>query len=269
MAAMNAPTIAGHTADVGDRRIEGEGTPERAWQAWDGLARLAPLALDELVPPASRAVVVAPHPDDEVVGCGGTLASLSRAGRELLVVGLTDGEASYPGSLRWTPTLLAARRRDERLAGLRCLGVAGAPFTLGIADGGVAAVEDQLAASLDEFLRPGDVVLTTWRHDGHPDHEAAGRACVRAARRRGCGCWEMPIWTWHWASLDDCRVPWARVRRLGLDEDAVDRKRRAIAAHGSQLEGVVQEGMAAVLPGWALARMMRAFECFIDGGVDE
>jgi len=113
------------------------------------------------------------------------------------------------------------------------------------------------------LLQPRDVVLATWRLDGHPDHEAAGRAAVAAAAARGARCWELPVWSWHWATPGDARVPWQRMRRLMLDADARARKSHAIAAHASQLMATPAERRAPVLPDWALARLLRPFEMFI------
>jgi LmbE family N-acetylglucosaminyl deacetylase len=63
---------------------------------------LATLAVDQFAPRGSRVIVVSLHSDEEVLGCGGTLALLAREGYEVLVVGVTDGEAAYPGSTIWT-----------------------------------------------------------------------------------------------------------------------------------------------------------------------
>ncbi len=248
---------------VADRTIHGRGTPERAWRGWHGLKVLTPLSIDELAPPGSRVVVVAPHPDDEVLGCGGALALLARAGREIVVVGVTDGEGSHPGSIAWTPTLLARRRRSERADGLARLGVPAHAHALGLPDGEVARQEDALATQLLDLLRPRDVMLATWRLDGHPDHEAAGRAAAVAAAARNCPLWEVPVWMWHWAAPGDARVPWRRLRRLALDPEARHRKSRAIAAHASQLVETPAERRPPVLPDWALARLLRPFEVFM------
>ena len=253
---------------VEDRHIHGEGTPEHAWRGFDVLERLAPLSIAQLAPRGSRVVVVAPHPDDEVLGCGGTLAMLARAGYEIVVISVTDGEAGYPGSIVWTPTLLARERALERAKGLERIGLSRGALTLGIPDGRVGEQETALIERISDVLRADDTLLSTWRRDGHPDHEAAGRAAAAAAARHGCHLWEFPVWMWHWAEVGDHRVPWRHLRRLQLDPDARHRKAHAIAAHDSQLVGPLSEGLPPVLPDWALARLLRPFEVFIAGDAE-
>lgn len=255
------PTRTGSDAEAAaSRRIAGEGTPECGWQGWPGLAALQPRTLAEIVPKGRRVVVVAPHPDDELLGCGGTLARLAQAGHEIAVVGVTDGEASHPQSSRFTPRSLAATRCSERKRGLRALGLAGSSQRLVFPDGGVTANEQGLMHALVALLEPGDVVFTTWRLDGHPDHEAVGRATASATRARDATLVEMPVWMWHWARPDDPRVPWERLVRVALDAGDRNRKSRAIAEHASQLDP--DGDRPAILPDWALARLQRPFEYF-------
>ena len=243
-----------------DRRIEGHGTPEAVWQSWECLKTLPEGSLADLFPAHRRVVVVAPHPDDELLGCGGTLAMLAREGREIVVVGVTDGEASHPGSTRFSPRALGAARRAERQSGLRALGLDGSSQRLGLPDGGITAAEPSLARSLETLLVPDDIVVSTWRLDGHPDHEAAGRAAAAAARGCGCVIHEMPIWMWHWAAPGDPRVPWQRLLRVPIDVEAQARKSHAIAAHESQL--LPDGDRDPILPAWALERVQRTFEYF-------
>lgn len=250
------------TADpaVGDRAIAGEGTPEADWTAWPGLARVATIDLDTLVPHGKRAVIVAPHPDDEILASGGLLALLAARGTAVSVVSVTDGDASHPGSTQWPPQRLAAERRNESAEGLRHLGVPPrGHLRLGLPDGAVAAHATQLRDALAASLEPGDAVFSTWVHDGHPDHEATALAVSAACARRGCPHWQQPVWMWHWAAPGDARVPWTRLRRLPLSAQAQARKRAAIDAHATQL-APQDTGAAAVLPAWAMARLLRADE---------
>src|SRR6516165_9197753 len=80
--------------------------------------RMRPLDGDELRQPA---VVVAPHPDDETLGCGGTVILKKRHGATVRVLMMTDGSASHPGLI--APDELAAIRAGETLAAVRVLGL--------------------------------------------------------------------------------------------------------------------------------------------------
>jgi LmbE family N-acetylglucosaminyl deacetylase len=247
------------------RRIVAEGTDETTWQRWDALHALPAITLDQLVPASARAVIVAPHPDDEVLAFGGLLALLAIAGRHCEIVAVTDGDASHPGSPVWSRRKLAQERRRESAEGLRRLGWA-APVVhhLACRDGWVERQQQTVQAALATLLRPGDRVFTTWALDGHPDHEATARAVAAACADTGAVALQAPVWMWHWALPDDPRVPWHRLRRLPLCPDALARKREAIAAHRTQL-APQHDGRPAVLTPHRLQRLMRHDEyCFVE-----
>ena len=242
--------------------INGQGTSQAQWQAWPQLHTLPEISLAELVPAGSRAVVVAPHPDDEVLASGGMLAMLAARGNPLLVVGVTDGDASHPGSTRWTPEQLADFRHGEALAGLGELGVEPQSYLrLSLPDGHVQSHHARLVESLGWVLRAGDVVLSTWTADGHPDHEATATAVSVACAAAHCKHLQSPVWMWHWAVPGDSRVPWAQMRRLHLTQNAQRRKKLALQAHASQLTAQ-DSGAPPVLSPSAVQRMLRPFEYF-------
>lgn len=237
--------------------IVGAGTPEADWAAWQGLAALP--ALRGLPGPDDPApLVVAPHPDDEVLGAGGLVSLI---GGE--VVAVTDGEASHPGSTVFAAAGLASLRRDETRAALTALGrPATTVHHLGHPDGDVdeRALVDQLGA----LLTPGRWCVATWRADGHPDHEATGRAAAAACAATGALLVEYPVWAWHWARPDDPRVPWDRARRLALDTPTRVAKRAAVNCFETQVRAIGPEPAdAAVLPAHVLARFARPFEVFL------
>ncbi|MBM7061894.1 PIG-L family deacetylase [Pseudomonas sp. UL073] len=246
-----------------DRNLQGNGTPLRAWHASRRLDSVAPISAAELVGEHQRAVIVAPHPDDEVLGCGGLLQRLVGLKRRLMLISVTDGSAAYPGSLRWSAERLSIIRPQESTEALRRLGV---PLNEtqwihgGFPDSAVAAHEARLVQFLGTYLQPSDVLFTPWRGDGHTDHEAVARACVAAARAVGASVHEVPIWAWHWAQPEDQRLPWERARKLELDLWTQARKRHAIQAFASQTQGDPERGIEPILSPIVLERLQQSFE---------
>ncbi|CAB3788973.1 PIG-L deacetylase family protein [Pararobbsia alpina] len=243
------------------RIFAGEGTPESDWLNWNGLAALHEIGPEALVPFDSRAVFVAPHPDDEVLGMGGLMARLAKMQRRLALVAVTDGDASHQGSSLWPVERLRTERPVETRAALQRLHASNVELTrMQIGDGQVRYAESHLTERLKAMFRSTDVVITTWRLDGHPDHEATGRATAQACLATGATLIEVPVWTWHWASPGDARVPWSRARRLSLDAGTHARKRDAVQAFTSQIEDDPSTGRQAVLSPHVLDRLLRDFE---------
>jgi len=222
--------------DAATRFISTPRGAAHAWQAWlheEGIARFP---ASELVGKWQRLVVVAPHPDDEVLACGALLHTHVLHGGECLVLAVTDGEASHAGSPGHDATALAWQRRQESGTGLQRLGVpSGALLRLGLPDGGVQSHAETLRAKLAALVHPGDVVLTTWRRDGHPDHEACGRAAAHVCSTNSAVLLEAPVWMWHWAEPWDSQVDWTRLAGVGMESGTLATKLHALAAHRSQL----------------------------------
>ena len=233
--------------------IEAPGTDESEWRAWAGLRRLPVADLTGW----RRVLVLAAHPDDEVLGVGGTMARLARGGSRLRLVSVTDGEASHPGHP--DPAALAARRAAETASALRVLGAqATEVIRLGFPDTRVADREDDLATRVRDLAADCDVVLAPWDQDVHADHEAVGRA----ARRASPLTYWYPVWTWHWARPGDSRVPWEHGVRVSLRPSDAARKRAAIRCFASQLEPR-GSGTGPVLPPGTVAHFTRDHEVLL------
>lgn len=189
------------------------------------------------LPRVRRALVLAPHPDDETIGCGGTVALLSAAGAEVTVVFATDGEATRgsPDSARAT----GARRREEAARAAAILGVS-CRF-LGLPDGNLVdsldgdglrdgALAGEIAAAV-EAAAP-EVVFAPWPLDGHPDHGAVADALAlvtaRPGRRAGRLLAEAEAEVWGYETRT-AMVP----NRLVDVTDVIDTKRAALAAHAT------------------------------------
>jgi LmbE family N-acetylglucosaminyl deacetylase len=248
-----------------DRHIAGAGTPAAAWRADPRLGRVPAVDVAHLVPHGARVVIVAPHPDDEILACGGLL-QLAPAGA--LLVAVTDGEGSHPDSPDWPQARLRATRPRETLDALACLGVDAPVLRLQVPDGGVTAAQADVATGLAAILQAGDVVVTTWRHDGHPDHEATARACAAAARAVGATLLETPVWGWHWSAPDDAAMPFAHARKLALAPAVVARKRAALACFRSQVLPDPSRGAPPVLPAHARERLLTAYEVYFHDPAD-
>jgi LmbE family N-acetylglucosaminyl deacetylase len=239
------------------------GTPLHEWQASRALRRAPVVSIDDLIPPGARLVVVAPHPDDEVLACGGLLAAMAERVADLHLISVTDGDASHPGSQQWPVARLRAQRRVESESALARLGLDLSRLSwqrLALPDARVAEHEAVLMSALCRELQAGDYVLATWRHDGHGDHEAVGRAAAQAARLQGAHLLEVPVWAWHWAHPEDPRLPWGRARKLLLSDEQLERKREAIRAHASQLHDDPSTGAPPVLDRATLERLLQPFE---------
>ena len=209
------------------------GTPASAWRAdprWAALTDRDPLT------DVDRVVVLAAHPDDETLGAGGLLATAHARGLEVAVVVATHGEASHPRSPTHTAAQLAARRARESHAAVAALAPGCEPLLLTLPDGAVAQHEAALTTAVVGVVGDGrrTLVVAPWRRDGHPDHEAVGRAAAAAAVRCGADLREYAVWFWHWATPDD--APWERFTALRLDPAAVERKAVAVRAHRTQVE---------------------------------
>jgi LmbE family N-acetylglucosaminyl deacetylase len=249
MATLGTDRHIGPTARVG----------EAEWRRWLACLPMPPLEVDA----AARLVVVSPHPDDEVLACGGLIAHHAARGGEVVVIAVTDGEASHAGDASWPPERLAVARRAERLAGLACLGVAAeSVHSLQLPDGGITAHRATLAERLKMALRPGDIVVSTWAFDGHPDHDATGAEARQVGTQRGCSVLAAPVWMWHWSAPDDLRVPWQRLRGLRLSPAQREAKRMALACHVTQLAPRAQ-GLGPVLDAAILARAERTQEVYL------
>lgn len=127
----------------------------------------------------ARILVLSPHPDDEAIGCGGTLASHAAAGDDIHVIYLTSGER---GSRVLTPREAAYLREKEAEAAAGVLGVAGIEFWRE-PDGALMATASVIrrVADVIRIFAP-DYLYTTHIAESHSDHRAATRMAIGALR---------------------------------------------------------------------------------------
>jgi LmbE family N-acetylglucosaminyl deacetylase len=233
------------------------------WNSAPQLAQIPAINPATVVPAGTRAVVVAPHPGDEVLTCGGLLQLLSTLEYPLQLISITDGSASHPGSSLWPVERLSVFRPQESVEALRRLGVPLHSLKWirgGFTDNALAARELQLIQFIARYLQPGDAVFSPWRKDGNDDHDAVGRATAKACALVGAHLYELPIWAWHWPAREAIAIPWQRARKIRLDTWTVARKLHAAHAYASQLAGDPAIGLAPNLAQVLLERMREPYE---------
>ncbi len=217
------------------------------------------------------ALVLAPHPDDESLGCGGLIAECAARGRIVHVAVLTDGAMSHPGSTDWPPRRLAMQRGAEIGAATAMLGV---PLErlhlLGEPDGDAphdGARFGAAAARLSAIVVANGLktIVASWGADPHGDHGSAHKLAASVAASAAIRHVAYPIWSW---MLDDAAeidpALWGgKGTRLEMSRH-LKLKRRAIAAHRSQRGELVGDDPAGfVLPATFLSHFDREWEAFL------
>ncbi|HPC82948.1 MAG TPA: PIG-L family deacetylase [Thermoanaerobaculaceae bacterium] len=189
-------------------------------------------------PPGRQWLVLAPHPDDETLGLGGTLALAAGRGVEIAIVCLTSGDAQG----------VAGVREDEARRAAGELGVA-PPLFWRLPDRGLGAMRSGLAARLGRLFDESgaETVVTPSLVELHPDHRAVALAVQVALRRRFA--WGLRRRAPAWVVAYEVGAP--LLPNLLVEVDATwDRKRRALACYASQLGfrpyAAVTEGLGAL-----------------------
>jgi LmbE family N-acetylglucosaminyl deacetylase len=198
--------------------------------------------------PAAPVLIVAPHPDDETLGCGGAIALLCAHRCPVWVLVMTDGTQSHPRSRKYPAPVLQQLRQAETRAALGTLGMRSEAVTfLLLPDGELSTVmtlpaNQILCRNYLKTLAPKTIFLP-WRHDPHPDHRATWQLVTNAMADGGMTARliEYPIWDWD-AQQSQHLPDSNQVSAWRLDIQAVlSLKQRAIAAYRSQVTNLIDD----------------------------
>ncbi|MBL4678151.1 MAG: PIG-L family deacetylase [Mucilaginibacter sp.] len=196
-------------------------------------------------------LVLAPHPDDESLGCGGLIALLREQGSQVTIVVTTDGSQSHPNSIRFPENLRVELRKKEIILALSILGVEKNDiyFLNGRDSGlpypdmpGFSAFKEQIS-SIIEKVNP-QLCLVPYELDPHCDHRATWQmlnAALADVDNNGITVWEYPIWLYHLAQPADIPDP-GNGELLYLEiSKYIERKKAAISAHVSQVTKLISD----------------------------
>lgn len=231
------------------------------------LRALPIVKLAEIVP--GTAMILAPHPDDESLGCGGLIAACCAAGRPPLVVIMTDGAASHPHSSAWPATRLRTQRRGETLRAVACLGLSARrvvflnlPDTRAPHEGGPFA---RVVSALGWLARRHGctTVFAPWRADPHCDHEATWKTGVALCQHHGFRLWVYPVWGWLVAGDTELDATPPRGVRLDISPYR-EAKAQAVRMHESQYGGLVTDDPTGfTLPEALIEALVTDYEVFL------
>jgi LmbE family N-acetylglucosaminyl deacetylase len=234
-------------------------------------AAALPLAPLERIVGDRGIVVVAPHPDDETLGCGGLIALAHADGRAIKIIVLTDGCGSHPNSRTHPPCKLRALREHETLSAVVALGLdATAVSFLRLPDRALPSegseadsAAREIAATVEKIR--ASAILTTWRHDPHCDHQAAWRIALTARQSLTDDMALIAYPIWGSTLLPQTQLP-AKPRGWRLPIDGVlSRKERAIRAHCSQISRLVEnDPPVLVLTEETLNRFREPYEIYLE-----
>lgn len=205
---------------------------------------LAARRLDTSAMAQARWLVLAPHADDETLGCGALIAEVARRGRLAGVAILTDGAGSHAHADDVARArLIAARRREAELAVRRLAGAsAPPPLFLGWPDArpfapGSAGFEASRRRLGALCRRLGvDALAVTARHEPHCDHEAAYELAQAVSKSaiRPVAVVEYIVWAQN--------PPGDGYRALRTAPMPLGARNQALAAHRSQITPLFGDG---------------------------
>jgi LmbE family N-acetylglucosaminyl deacetylase len=194
----------------------------------------------------SPALIVAPHPDDETLGCGGAIALLRSLNCDVQVVVISDGTLSHPRSQKYPADQLRALREAETLSALKLLGVeVNAVTFLRMQDGSISTQYQSAVASCRTYITEvaPQIIFLPWRYDPHADHRATWKLihAVLDDLRLSPRLIEYPIWDWdsnqRGSPPESLEVTtW----RLNINT-VVELKQQAIAAYRSQITDLIDD----------------------------
>jgi LmbE family N-acetylglucosaminyl deacetylase len=186
----------------------------------------------------ARILLLAPHPDDEIVACGITAFRAHHSGAAVFVLYLTTGVPPSDRLWRWQQAgydARIARRRAEAIAAAPLMALRLAGF-LDIPSRRLIAHLDDVAAAVERALAEtaADCLWVTGFDGAHQDHDAANAIAAQFADR--VAVWEFAAYNYAGGKVRSNRFPDARggVIELNLNDQEQELKRHALSLYASE-----------------------------------
>jgi LmbE family N-acetylglucosaminyl deacetylase len=234
------------------------------------LSSLPFVDMDHLTGQQTTTMILAPHPDDESLGCGGLIAQSCARGRPPVVVVLTDGTGSHPSSPSYPPARLRDLREREATKAVALLGLPPERiYFLRLRDGHMPQTGRLYEATVERVLRLFrehycTTIFAPWFYDPHCDHQATQLVARAVVSKVEASLFSYPVWGWllpsDAASAKESITGW----RLDIRQQLA-RKRGAIREHKSQYSDLITDDPNGFrLPAELLSVFDQPFEVFLD-----
>lgn len=176
-------------------------------------------------------LLLAPHPDDEIIGCGGLLSRLIAQGKDVIVIVLSNGAESHRGCCNTPKEEIVAARRQLSKDAAKIIGLSlENVHSLNFSDGRINAQHpemEQLKVLIAE-IKP-DVILVPHSGEGWSDHLATREIGLQIAPQNA-SVYEYCVWFWYYNSWN---IAWRNAFVVGLSKEEHEAKLRAIDAYTS------------------------------------
>ena len=175
---------------------------------------------------SGKIVIVAPHPDDEVMGCGGLIQRMHGQGCDIHIFVLTGGEGSHRGCCKMAGEQIIDARRALCKGIDNSLGIDSEHLHMfSYPDGGIAYSheETERLRFLLHWIKPDAVFVPHWG-EGWPDHVNT-RAIVKSILGKEIPLFEYSVWLWYY---NVWRLDWKNMRVLRMTTEEQKRKLKAV-----------------------------------------
>lgn len=215
--------------------------------------------------PCGPLLVIAPHPDDETLGCAGLMRRYRAQGHVVRIIVVTDGsQAKLPANP--SPQEVAAMRRRESIRAANLLDIPTEEVLfLSYPDGAAQEHRERIAADIASqiWLYQPALILSPHGIDAHVDHRTVS-TIVQALRKEGkvtCPVLEYPMWFWPKGALRHLfSKALKKTHRKVAAREYLAEKQQAIDAHVCQKS----EENWDLLEAYSIAANLRDYELFFE-----
>lgn len=197
----------------------------------NSILRILALLFGKKMPLFNKILVIAPHPDDEALGCGGLMKHLIKKNKSVYIVLLTGGENCFGDSVKINKDFLKGKRRELTRLAAQPIGI---PieniYFLDFKDGGVNDKDPEInkLTAIIDLINP-DAVFVPHHFEGWNDHVQANAIMQKIKTKKKVALFEYCVWFWYTMPFNKVTsVLWKNSRIFAMNKNEKKAKIKAI-----------------------------------------